>query len=183
MALAEIKTIDQLKKNLNLGPGYGGYIELLNALDLPKEEWKNYCSWDKSTYTRNCISACEEYELILMCWEKKQSSAIHSFHFQEGWIRVLEGKLTVETYEVDRKEKTISSNEKIDISAGDSIYLNDNMGFHRVYNATEERTISLHLHIERVDEWEVFDEQSKEFTHIQPKYHQLSSDCENYPKK
>lgn len=177
MSLAEITTIEQLNKNLNLGPGYDGYIELLKAIQLPKETWQKYCKWSTNDYTRNCLSAYEGHEVILMCWEKGQKAPIHTYDLQEGWIKVLEGELVIETFNVDRENKTAELKDTMKIVAGESTYLNDGMGFHRAYSATD-KTVSLHLHIEKIQEWEEFDPKSKTFTKFKPRYDSKTEYCE-----
>jgi hypothetical protein len=177
MPLADIETIEHLKKNLNMGPGYGGYVELLHALKLPKSEWENYCNWKEDSYSRNCIASCEGYELLLMCWQKEQASPIHSYHFQEGWIKVLEGELTIETFEIDRDNKSYEIREKLIVKAGESTYLNDSMGFHKVLNSAKGKTVSMHLHVERLTKWEVFNPETQSFSIENPIYDQISSDC------
>ncbi|MEQ8624942.1 MAG: cysteine dioxygenase family protein [Vicingaceae bacterium] len=176
--LAEINTMEHLKKNLHMGPGYGGYVELLNALALPKNEWDKFCTWEKDNYTRNCISSCEDYELLLLCWEKNQASPIHNYDFQEGWIKVLQGELTIDTYEVDRDDKTATKKGSLVLKNGESTYLNDSMGFHKVANPNGQKTVSLHLNIGPVKKWEVFNESKKELETVEPKLDTNTKDCE-----
>lgn len=178
MTIPIIKTLQELKRNLNLGPGYGGYIDLLKALKLEEKEWKPICNYSDKNYTRNCISSCEDYELILMCWNKDQASPIHSYDFQEGWIKVLKGELTIETYQIDKASKQVEIKEKIVIVEGEYTYLNDNMGFHKVINTSKGETASLHLHIDRIDQWEVFDIENKSFITSSPKYDTVTDDCD-----
>ncbi len=178
MALVKIKTVEQLKKNLNLGPGYGGYNELFSAIELPKSSWENFCTWRANRYTRNCISSCDEYELLLMCWQKDHSSPIHSFKFQEGWIKVLEGELIIQTYEMDRSKNCCHQRESIRLKAGESTYLNDSMGFHQVINSSYTSTVSLHLNIERVTEWEVFRACRQETIFVKPILDSKTTDCD-----
>ncbi|MBL4709829.1 MAG: cysteine dioxygenase family protein [Flavobacteriales bacterium] len=178
MAFVKITSIDQLNKNLNLGPGYGGYDEFFHAIELPKSEWENFCTWRDNRYTRNCISACDEYELLLMCWQKEHSSPIHSFQFQEGWIKVLEGELTIQNYEIDRDKSCCHKKGSLTLKAGESTYLNDNMGFHQITNSFYNSTVSLHLNIERVVKWEVFRACRQEIVFVHPLLDSKSADCE-----
>ncbi len=178
MAFANIITLNQPTRNLNMGAGHGGYNELISAIDLPKSEWEKYCTWKDSRYTRNCISDCDEYELLLMCWGKKHESPIHSFTFQEGWIKVLEGELSIQRYEMDRDKLCCHKTEMITLSAGESTYLNDNMGFHQVLNSNNDSTVSLHLNIEKVTEWEVFRACRQETIKVKPILDSKTVDCD-----
>lgn len=178
MGFYTIENIEQLKKNLNLGPGHGGYNDLFESIKLPKSEWEKFCTWKDNRYTRNCITSCDSYELLLMCWDKEQHSPIHNFSFQEGWIKVLEGELTIQSYEMDRDKNCCHKKDTLVVTAGESTYLNDDMGFHQVINSSAEKTISLHLNIEKVEEWEVFRACRQETIFVKPLLDTKSADCE-----
>lgn len=173
-----IKTIAELKKNINLGPGYGGYTEILKAVEIPFSEWETSCNFSKKNYTRNCLSCCEEYELLLMCWNKDQGSPIHSYQSQESWLKVLRGELTIDTYQVNKSDKTAVKTNSLVIKEGEFIYLNDNMGFHSIRNSGTEATASLHLHVDRITEWEVFNESTQSINKQIPTYDSVSDDCD-----
>ncbi|MAY83248.1 MAG: hypothetical protein CMP59_03865 [Flavobacteriales bacterium] len=175
--ISEISSIEQLKHNLNMGPGYGGYIDIFKAISIPESDWSSHCKWNDEKYTRNCLTNSDEFELLLMCWQSGQHSAIHSFNFQEGWIKVLKGELTIDTFKIDRESLSCEHEESIVIKEGEYTYLNDNMGFHRVSASAKGQTVSLHLHAERVREWEVFQDCKKEFTKVKPSYDSKSADC------
>jgi len=175
--ISEINTVEDLNKNLNMGPGYGGYLDMLKAIKLPKEEWENYCLWKEDKYTRNCLSNCDAYELILMCWGKEQHSPIHTYNFQEGWIKVLEGELSIDLYRIDKDSLSCVLDETIVIKEKEYTYLNDTMGFHRVRASADGKTVSLHLHSERVREWEVFKDCKKEFQMEKPQYDSKTEEC------
>lgn len=177
MIVSEINSIEQLVKGLNMGPGYGGYLDILKAIKLPAEEWEKYCKWQDEQYTRNCLSNCDAYELLLMCWTKGQHSPIHNYSFQEGWIKVLKGELSIDLFRIDRDSLSCVLDETIVIKEKEYTYLNDNMGFHRVRASGEDRTVSLHLHAERVKIWEVFEDCKKEFVKVSPRYDSKSKDC------
>ena len=160
-----------------MGPGYGGYLDILKSIRLPVSEWEKYCHWNENQYTRNCLSSCEGYELILMCWQKGQQSPIHNYNFQESWIKVLKGDLTIDVFKIDRENRKSTFDYSMIIKENEYTYLNDNMGFHRVKNSSDDSTVSLHLNVEKVNQWEVFQEDKKEFELVKPQYDHLSSDC------
>lgn len=179
MTATPIRTIAQLKKNLNMGPGYGGYLDLLKSIYIPFDEWKKHCSWKEAHYTRNCISSCDSYELLLMCWKKDQQSPIHTYDSQESWINVLEGSLTIEFFYIDREDLSYRLNETIVLNKGDYILINDQMGFHQVKNTTNHNAVSLHLNLGKVKQWEVFDEIQQSINIIYPRCDSYSLECVN----
>lgn len=173
-----IKTIAELKRNIHLGPGYGGYTEILKAIEIPYEKWKAICNFSDESYTRNCLSCCDEYELLLMCWKEGQKSPIHSYQFQESWLKVLKGELTIDTYQVNKSDMTAVKTNSVVVSAGEFSYLNDSMGFHSIRNSGSEPVSSLHLHVDRITEWEVFNPKTKSINKTNPTYDSKSEDCE-----
>ncbi len=180
MPLAKIESIEQLTKNLNLGPGYGGYIELFKAVDIPISELTEFIKWNDQHYSRNCLSSCDDYELLLMGWQEKQHSAIHSYSNQESWVKVLEGEILIETFEVDFDAESIEVKDTILLKKGESAYLNDDMGFHQITNKLNEKSISLHLHIEAIAEWEVLNQKDFTLSKERPTLHSKTEDCSNY---
>lgn len=177
MVISEINTIDQLNRNLNMGPGYGGYLDILKAIKLPKEEWEPLCKWNSENYSRHCLNSCDSFELILMCWKKGQASPIHNYNFQEGWIKVLEGELEIDLFRLNKEGSKAELDETLRIKAKEYAYLNDTMGFHRVRASGEGKTVSLHLHASKVEKWEVFNEEVGELEVVIPTYDTKHKDC------
>lgn len=160
-----------------MGLGYDGYMDLVRAIKLNKKEWEEYLLWRTDGYSRNCLISSESFEVILVCWLKGQSSPIHSYDYQQGWIKVLEGELVVETYAVDLESKTANLNESFILKEGEYCYFNDSMGFHKVYSPNS-KTVSLHLNVERITKWKEFNPVSGELTTTIPKYDQISKYCD-----
>lgn len=185
MMHSTIETIAQLKNDLQVGLKKEGGphvlkeggLDILKAIKMPKSEWEAFCSWNEKRYTRNCIASCPDYELMLMCWKKSHVSPIHNYHFQESFIKVLQGELTIEVFKVDRKTKKCEFDYEMVVRENEYTFLMDTMGFHRVKNALDDHTVSLHLNVSKIDQWEVFHPQEKAFEIVCPSYDTLSDDC------
>lgn len=134
-----VKLITEKYKNYN-------NCNLLNFL----EEIKNYNSYDwqkykskfpiqnKKNYSKQTIFLNNNFELILIKWDKDSKSSNHS-HPKNGCIlKVLDGKLLEERYYNNKiYKKSILNNNEIG-------YMHDKLGTHKIY-ALEE-TYSLHLY-------------------------------------
>lgn len=168
MSFTKIKGIDELIKSLNMGPGYEGYAGLLESIEFDEHDWRTFTRWMDNRYTRNCIASCDSYELLLMCWQKGHTSPIHNYDSQEGWIKVLQGELTIDYYDIDRKEKCGEKTGSQIIKEGEFVCLTDDFGFHKVTNSSSGNTISLHINIEAVKEWEVFQEFEEAIIKVKP---------------
>ena len=79
---------------------------------------------------------------------------------------------------MDRDKLCCHKTEMITLSAGESTYLNDNMGFHQVLNSNNDSTVSLHLNIEKVTEWEVFRACRQETIKVKPILDSKTVDCD-----
>lgn len=138
------------------------YAEIMHSLDLPLSAYEECSTWCKDCYTRNCIANNESFELILLCWEKGQETPIHDHGGEECWVKVIEGEFEETIYKKNNDEKmtlTKSSN----YTKGDVSYMVDFMGFHRLKNNIDGRTISLHLYAKPIRSCQLFDEESETF--------------------
>ncbi len=54
---------------------------------------ERYFNWSEKFYTRNLVYKDERFELMAICWNKGQKSAIHNHADQMCWMTVPVGKL------------------------------------------------------------------------------------------
>lgn len=156
-----IKTFEQLVYNLNMGPGYDGYVGLVSAIELPKEELDKYCNWSTRRYQRVCFYDTAGLQGILSCWEPGQKGPIHDYNLQQGWLKVLQGELMLELFNPEHNGKAFSTQI---IEEGGINYLNDGIGFHRFANRSRQRTIAIHFYSDKIDHWTEYDERTGELS-------------------
>jgi len=138
------------------------FDDIIRSMKLPTSVYESLCSWCDDTYTRNCIFENEKFELILICWETGQFTPIHDHGGEECWVKVLKGEFKETIYKLDSNSKLV--NVKSVISKKDDItYMIDFMGFHRLENASSQRSMSLHLYAKPIRDCQIFDEDSKKF--------------------
>lgn len=158
--LISIETLNHLTEVLKQS-NRSDYSEIMNNLDLPKYLFDCYCSWSNECYTRNCIFEDESFELILLCWEAGQGTAIHDHGGEECWVKVIQGEFKETIYkfnnpgEIQTVRSTVSKK-------GDLSYMIDFMGFHRLENISKTRSMSLHLYAKPIRNCQLFDEDSGE---------------------
>src|SRR6185295_16088545 len=63
-----------------------------------------YLRYQPTHYTRNLIYTCALFDLIAVCWEVGQASAIHNHQGQRCWMAVPVGRLAIQNYEVVRAD-------------------------------------------------------------------------------
>lgn len=117
------------------------------TLQLQITDWTPYCHWDNTRpYTRNLIATDHEtYTLLLLCWNPNQASPIHDHPCDGCWMRVLQGQIREERFVANSQGMHRTRNQVY--SAGQLLYMEDSMGYHRVSNPhPDELAVTLHLY-------------------------------------
>lgn len=150
-----ITTLEQLRYNLTLGPGYEGYPAMIKAIDLGSEELEKVCYWKDDRYTRIRIYDTDCVEGLITCWPAGEEGPIHNYELQQGWVKVLKGELVLEYFRINPKVEMYS--RKV-IPEGEYAYLNDSIGYHRFANRSDQRSVALHVYSDKITAWHQFDE-------------------------
>ena len=135
---------------------------IINTLQLPISAFDPCCSWSTECYTRNCIIAYENFELILLCWEAGQFAPIHDHGGEECWVKVIQSEFRETIYKIDESGELNAVKTTIS-HTGDISYMIDFMGYHRLENLNNQRGMSLHLYAKPIRNCQLFDEDSKTF--------------------
>lgn len=149
------------------------YPEIFRSFDLPIGAFDSFRSWSSESYTRNCIVGNEKFELILICWEQEHITPIHDHAGEECWVKVIQGELKETIYKVDEGKQLHTVKSSI-YKTGDISYMIDFMGFHRLENSHDKRSMSLHLYAKPIYNCQLFDEHSKKIVRKQLAYHTVS---------
>ena len=145
------------------------YNHIIHSLQLEPNAFEKYANWSKDCYTRNCIADTEKFELILICWCAGHQTSIHDHGGEECWVKVIEGEFKETVYKQD--EMGILKLTKTKFSKKNDItYMKDFMGFHRLENSANKRSMSLHLYAKPIRSCNVFNEVSKTFVHKELDY-------------
>ena len=108
--------------------------------NLEIRNWGDYAQFKDNTYNRVPLHVEPLFDLLLICWKPNQGSAFHP-HPQHGClVKILKGTLTEEF------KKENGEVEVHEYPAGETTYICDKMGTHRVQNSSVESVISLHLY-------------------------------------
>ena len=160
--MEKINTLNKLIEQLDRCCQRRDYVQLANALTLGEDELKDYAFWDKNHYTRNCIKRNNDYELLLLCWEKGQETPIHSHNGEECWVHLASGKLYEQIFQKDEKHQPYPVDEQKMKNSGLS-YMNDEMGYHKLTNLADGRSMTLHLYVQPIDQCYIYNEEKQKF--------------------
>lgn len=158
-----METINSLDDLIEALPECKGsdYVRISKNMTLPLEDLKPFASWSEDTYTRNCISRTEDYELLLLCWEEGEETPIHCHFGQECWVYLVSGELEEEQYQDENGE--VVRVDKSNFQEGSLSYMNDEMGYHLLRNIADGRSMSLHLYMNPIDQCTIYDEDKEDF--------------------
>lgn len=144
-------------------------------IDIPKSEYSPYMFWSDEGYTRNCIVRTDDYELILLCWEKDHYTPIHAHNDQECWVYNVKGEFEEIRFskDTDGVPKQMS---KGTLAEQDQSYMNDDVGLHMLRNCTKDRAMSLHLYAKPIDECIAFNPLTGQFETKTLSYHSFKGE-------
>jgi len=146
---------------------------LLQSLKFDSSDWQKHFFFSDEHYTRNLVATKDfTFDLLILCWQPGQKSAIHDHRESGCWMRMLQGELTETRYKVLKTPKKFGScdsgeelslpEEHLVISSEESyrspsvFYINNDLGLHRVENSGKEPAISLHLYSPPITDCEVW---------------------------
>lgn len=144
------------------------YASLEANLDITGEALEPYASWSMDRYTRNCIKRTEHYELILLCWEKGQSTPIHCHGGEECWVYVVEGQIKERQYGYEDEELSLANQD--DLAPGEQSFMCDDMGYHTLTNSHDGRTMTLHLYMDPIDQCTIYNSKTEDFRSVDLSY-------------
>ena len=159
-----ITTVKQLVTELSQCKPEGHHVlEVMSHVKIPRAEYERYYSWTDEKYSRNVLARNDDFEVLLICWEKGQSSPIHDFNAQEAWIHPIEGMLREERYKINADDDLLECVSNVLLGDDEFSYMNQ-VGIHRYSNAHNARSVTLNIYRKPVTEWHVYDEDSSNST-------------------
>ncbi len=125
----------------------------LKTCRVEPESLAPYVIFDQRHYTRNLVDRTELYELLAICWEVGQASAIHNHQGQNCWMAAPIGRLVAQNYRVlELDEATCTCRlepaDRIVLTPTEPLPVNPLEPVHAVFNPEEfgERAVSLHIY-------------------------------------
>lgn len=124
-------------------------------------------------YTRNLIHRTPLFELIAICWESGQKSAIHNHRGQRCWMAMAYGKVQVQNFRLVRKDAATgfcqlepSTHFVIEVNSPQEV--DPEEPIHQVVNASSfgSRAVTLHVYSRPFDTCEVYDLKTKHYEDV-----------------
>ncbi|MBL4669206.1 MAG: cysteine dioxygenase family protein [Flavobacteriales bacterium] len=148
------------------------YVKIAKNMNIPIDDFIKYAHWKESGYARNCIFKTETFELILICWNKADTTAIHGHNNQKCWVYLVDGKMAEIRYQKDEKGN-LSECNRIELSPGNLTYMHDSMGYHSIVNSSKEKAMTLHLYMRPIENCVIYDSEKEHFKEKMLSFHTL----------
>ena len=163
-----INSIESLAKELD-NASKTDRPKIIKNLQLDAEEIKQYATWCGEGYTRNCLLRTDDYELLLLCWDKKSETPIHDHSGQDCWVYQIAGDIEELRYK-ENNEGEIKKTNELTLHEGGISYMHDRMGYHKIKNPNDTRAMTLHIYAEPIDSCNVFDPKKETFELAEMEY-------------
>jgi cysteine dioxygenase len=139
------------------------YLKLLQDLNFTAGDFIEYINFSSEKYIRTCVAKGDDFELILLCWEKGQKAPIHGHDGSEGWAFVVQGEFEEKRYILNPNTNQLNQKFKVRMSDNEICHTStDKSEFHSIANVNNGRSITLHLYKNPIEKCRVYDEKSGE---------------------
>jgi cysteine dioxygenase len=141
-----------------------GVLQFLRANPADPETLQPYLHYSPEKYTRNLICRTPLFELIAICWEVGQVSAIHNHRGQRCWMAIAIGKVQVQNFRLTSQDParhtcTLEPTDRYIIDVGHPAEVDPGEPIHLVANPATfgGRAATLHIYSRPFDTCEVYD--------------------------
>jgi cysteine dioxygenase len=117
-----------------------------------------YFFWSDKFYTRNLLYKDERFELMVLCWERGQSSRIHDHADQMCWMTVPVGRLRGQNFRIVEEDKErnfckLEETNSFELSDCLAAKVELEEPIHQILNLPEfdQRAVSLHIYSKPFD--------------------------------
>jgi len=116
---------------------------LARSVDLKALDLSGYCRFQDECYARNTVLLNDQCELVVICWQPGQMSAIHDHGSSYCLYLVVEGTMVEERYRLEGSkpeptdERSFARGD-ITIASGESV--------HRINNRGDKNLVTVHIY-------------------------------------
>jgi cysteine dioxygenase len=139
---------------------------------VDEESLERFSFFQPTHYTRNLIYKCGLFEVLAICWDVGQASAIHNHQGQNCWMSVPIGRLAVQNYDVLGQDAggycALQPAERLLMDPGHPSYVDNDRPIHAVLNLAEfnSRALSLHVYSRPYDRCLVYTPEQKSYREV-----------------
>jgi len=149
-------------------------IKVLQTHPISIECLEPYTFYSDARYTRNLIykSQNQDFEIMLMCWNSKQHSAIHGHEGHKSWLKIIHGTLEITNYQEEPKTSS-SLLKKINVQTGKRGLVDVLSTIHSVINNSNQVALSIHIYAPPLTQCNIYDLGTNEVKKLTFGYHSI----------
>jgi len=177
----KLKSIEEFVEGLCAIPerdfSVGTVYDYLKTGQVKKESLHKYLFFRRNHYTRNLIFKNSVFELLAICWDVGQASAIHNHAGQNCWMTMPVGKLRVQNFGVIEQDELagycrLTPTTAFDIDSECPAEVDPTEPVHQVLNLAEfgEPAVSLHIYSRPYDRCLVYSLEKETYGEITLQY-------------
>lgn len=104
-------------------------------------DWEQYVKINKNRYNRNKVFSNNDFEILIITWDKNQKSEIHDHAHNGCYVKILSGELTEYLFSpnLSLKKETVLTN-------GNISFMHNNIGYHLIENKGTDASASIHIY-------------------------------------
>lgn len=147
-----------------------GVLDFLGRHRVEVASLAPYLYFSAERYTRNLVHRTPLFELIAICWEIGQKSAIHNHRDQRCWMAMAFGKVMVHNFRLVRKDPAtgfceLESSTQFLIDTETPQEVDPAEPIHQVLNLPKFgcRAVTLHIYSRPFDTCEVYELKAKRY--------------------
>jgi cysteine dioxygenase len=141
-----------------------GVLQFVREHPVSVSSLHPYLYFSPERYTRNLVHHTPLFDLIAICWETGQKSAIHNHTNQRCWMAIAYGRVQVQNFRLVRQDPAtqfcqLEPTTHYIIEAGRPAEVDPAEPIHVVVNASSfaSRAVTLHIYSRPFDHCEVYD--------------------------
>lgn len=148
-------------------------LEFMRKNRVQPDSLEPYTYFSFEHYTRNLIYRSPLFELLAICWESGQKSAIHNHRDQSCWMAMAFGKVQVHNFKLIRKDPAsgfceLAPSTQFLIDTDSPQEVDPREPIHQVLNLASfgSRAVTLHVYSRPYDSCEIYDLEGKHYQDV-----------------
>jgi cysteine dioxygenase len=148
-----------------------GVLAFMRSNRVDPASLSPYVYFSSEHYTRNLILRTPLFDLIAICWEVGQKSAIHNHCNQNCWMATPYGKVQVNNFKLIKRDDAtgfceLEPSDHFMIEPDSPQEVDPSEPIHQVANPSSfrSRAVTLHLYSKPYDMCEIYDLKEKRFS-------------------
>jgi cysteine dioxygenase len=150
--------LSDLDRELVSDPRGPGVVRLLQTYATEHDDWRRYAHFTPDHHARNLVRRTDLFELIVLCWNEGQPSAIHDHAGQLCWMAVLDGTMQETLFDSPSEDPGAPPRGRLtrQFDPGQVCYINDDIALHDICPLNGPG-ITLHLYANPISTCRTFD--------------------------